>query len=119
MRYYLDEDISPVVARIARQRFKLDVTSAHELNNRGWSDEAQLAFASEHNRCIVTNNRADFHRLAEQYRNRGMDYAGIAVLSDSLPPDDFTAIAAAIAAHHAMYPDMVPNAFFLRRVGTT
>ena len=62
MRFYLDEDLSPRIAVIARG-LGLDVVSAIELGNLGLADEEQLSLAARDGRCVVTQNRADFIRL--------------------------------------------------------
>jgi hypothetical protein len=53
MRFYLDEDLSQVIAALARRR-GLDVTSSHEVQYRhdGIADAQQLALAAAEGRCL-------------------------------------------------------------------
>ena len=60
MKLYLDEDISPRVAEIARGRCQLDVVSAHDIGAYGWNDAAQLRYAAEDGR----NHEKDRHATA-------------------------------------------------------
>jgi hypothetical protein len=45
----------------------IDITSAHALNHRAWSDEQQLDYATREKRIIVSENRADFYDLSRRY----------------------------------------------------
>jgi len=105
MKFYLDEDISPRVAEIARGRCQLDVISAHEIGTLGWADVAQLRYAGEQGRCLVTRNRDDF--IAETLAAYEADgaHAGLLILTRSLPNDQLTAIALALCAYAAKFSD--------------
>jgi len=100
---YLDEDVSALVATLLRVR-GLDVTTAREENMLGKPDEAQLAYAAEKERCILTHNRGDFEKLHLAYLAEGKRHSGIvianrrspyeiarrvAVLFDTLSADEF------------------------------
>ncbi|MGH2587222.1 MAG: DUF5615 family PIN-like protein, partial [Dehalococcoidia bacterium] len=67
MRFYLDEDLSDIIALIGPERFGLDVACAHELGMEEATDEEQLAFAAQERRCIVTRNARDFLGLTEHF----------------------------------------------------
>ena len=105
MKFYLDEDISPRVAEIARGRCQLDVLSAHEAGTQGWADAAQLRYAAEQGRCIVTRNRDDFVRETRTAYEAQRPHAGVLILTRSMPNDRFAAIAAALCAYAARVPD--------------
>jgi predicted nuclease of predicted toxin-antitoxin system len=64
IQYHLDENVDPDVA-LALRRQGIDVTTTLEMNLLGKTDEAQLAFACEQRRVIVTHD-TDFLRLASQ-----------------------------------------------------
>ena len=98
MRFYLDEDLSPRVAAIARG-LGLDVVSAIEAGHRGLDDEDQLRLAAREGRCLVTENRADFVRLTTVCFEEQRPHAGVLLLPDSLPTDHFTGIAHALAVY--------------------
>lgn len=104
MKFYLDEDISPRVAEISRGRCQLDVVSAHEVGAQEWDDTAQLRYAAEHGRCIVTRNRDDFIRETVAAFDVQAPHTGVLILTPSLPNDQFTAIAAALCAYAARFP---------------
>lgn len=43
----------------------------------GWTDEAQLEFAAQDTRVLITHNRTDFEQLAIQWWNQQKDHSGI------------------------------------------
>jgi predicted nuclease of predicted toxin-antitoxin system len=98
VKLYLDEDISPRVADIARGRCQLDIVSAHEIATLEWEDSAQLHFAAEQARCLVTRNRDDFIAETLAAYEAQTPHAGVLILTRSLPNDQFTAIAAALCS---------------------
>lgn len=106
MRFYLDADLSWRIARIARH-LGVDTISANEVDMRTASDRCQLARATEHGRCIVTNNRDDFVELDGIYQAHGLEHAGILIITDSLPRRDFAAVARALAHYDSLYPEPV------------
>jgi predicted nuclease of predicted toxin-antitoxin system len=105
VRFYLDEDLSPKVADIARARCGLDVVTAHRAGTLEWSDEAQLRYAAQDGRCVVTRNRDDF--IAETlaaYEVQG-PHAGVLIVPHTLPNDHFPAIATALCAYSPRFSD--------------
>ncbi len=72
MKFYLDENMSPKIAQIAR-RLGIDAVSAHDVNMTGTADEAQLDFAARQERCLVTFNRDDFIELSRMYFDASRD----------------------------------------------
>lgn len=103
VKLYLDEDISPVVARILRSR-GYDVVSAHEVDMLAKSDEEQIEFAGKTNRIIISFNSRHYSPLAKAYFFSGKEHAGIIVskvidisemlrllinLLEKTAPDDF------------------------------
>ncbi len=75
---YLDEDVSVLVATLLRAR-GFNVTTTHDQEMLGHSDEQQLAHASELRRCIVTHNRVDYERLHQAYLAENKKHFGIIV----------------------------------------
>lgn len=104
MKFYLDEDISPRVAEIARGRCQLDVVSAHDVGAQGWADSAQLRFAAEHGRCMVTRNRDDFILETVGAYEAQTPHTGVLILTRNLPNDEFAAIAGALCAYASRFP---------------
>lgn len=81
---YLDEDVSVLVADILRSRGFAALTT-RDAGNLGSSDIDQLAYAVQHNKALLTHNRADFEQLAEQYRVEDKMHYGV-VLAVRYPP---------------------------------
>ena len=98
MKFYLDEDISPRVAEIARGRCNLDVVSAHEADTFEWPDDRQLSHAAGEGRCLVTRNRDDFIAQTLVAYEAHSAHAGV-LIPQSLPNSRFAAIAAALCAY--------------------
>lgn len=76
MRFYLDEDLPPSVARALRAR-GLDTVSAQEESMLRASDAEQLAFAARQGRCLVTRNAQDFIALSRVVIRDQVPHAGI------------------------------------------
>ncbi len=117
MRYYLDEDLPPRVAVMARAR-GLDVVSAQELRRFGLDDDQQLLLAASDGRCFVTRNARDFRRLTAEFYEAGLPHAGVLCLSESLQSYQFAAIVAALGQHDRDNPDGIAAYVidYLRRV---
>lgn len=75
---YLDEDVSVLVADWLRPH-GFDVLTARDASNRGLSDTAQLRFAAEHHRALLTHNRIDFELLHRAALDRQESHAGIII----------------------------------------
>jgi predicted nuclease of predicted toxin-antitoxin system len=78
LKFLLDEDIRPAVARGLRD-VGVDALSVHDAGraNQGISDQAQLAFATSEGRVLVTYNRQDYQALDAQWRLQGRKHSGI------------------------------------------
>jgi len=98
IRYYLDEDLSPVIAEMLRKE-KIDAVSAHEAGMLQASDLEQLDFAAAHKRCMVTRNRNDFIRLTVRFFNEHRPHYGVLIIPHSYPGDQFRSIATALKAY--------------------
>jgi predicted nuclease of predicted toxin-antitoxin system len=105
LRFYLDENISPKVAEIARTRCALDVVSALDVGASQWDDDAHLRCASADRRCLVTRNRDDFIAETLAAFEVQAPHAGVLIVPRTLPNDRFAAIAAALCVYAARFPD--------------
>lgn len=115
MKLYLDEDLSPRVAALLRER-GLDATGAHEVGHAGRSDLEQLHHAVREDRCLVTRNVVDFLEIVRQLINRQESHAGILLVPASFRGDEFAALADAIARSVATFPQgLADRVLFLRR----
>ena len=108
MKFYLDEDLSPQIAELLRNK-GLDCISAHATGMLGASDLEQLTFASTHMRCLVTKNRDDFIRLTVQFFNDNLPHFGLLIIPITIPGDRFSQIANALAACANDHPEGLPN----------
>ena len=92
MKVYLDEDLSPRIAELLRQR-GMDARSAQEIGNTQLDDRAQLEHATREGRAVVTANVVDFIRLAHEAVATNTEHGGIVLVPSSFRGDEFQAIA--------------------------
>lgn len=92
MKVYLDENLSPNIARILRQK-GVDAVSAHEVGNLQLDDHGQLTYATRDGRAVVTANVVHFLALAHEAVATNTDHAGIILVPSSFRGDEFRAIA--------------------------
>jgi predicted nuclease of predicted toxin-antitoxin system len=83
MKLYLDEDLSPQIARRLRE-IGVDAVSAHETGNVQLSDREQLSYAAAEGRALVTRNVRHFVVLAKDAIARQEPHAGIVLCLSSL-----------------------------------
>jgi Domain of unknown function (DUF5615) len=119
LKLYLDEDLSPRVVTLLRER-GLDATGAHEVGHAGRSDLEQLRHAAREGRCLVTRNVVDFLELLHQLINRQETHAGVILIPASFRGDEFALLADAVAGCVAAHPKgLADQILFLRRPGVT
>lgn len=108
MRYYLDEDLSPKIAELLREK-GVDCISAHEIEMVQVSDLEHLELAAREKRCLVTKNRNDFIRLTVQFFNDHLPHYGVLIIPSTIPGDRFSLIAEALAKYaHRHSKGMLP-----------
>ena len=83
LRIFFDEDVHAALAAALRKRGH-DAVHTLEAKRSGLSDESQLNFATQENRCLVTFNVGDFVRLHNRWMDAGREHAGI-IVSKQLP----------------------------------
>ena len=76
MKFYLDEDLAPVIAGALRRR-GMDAVGVHEGGHTGLADAAQLASTASQGRCLVSAKARDFGRLGRDAIEQGKPHAGI------------------------------------------
>jgi predicted nuclease of predicted toxin-antitoxin system len=104
VKVYLDEMISPSVARALREQ-GYDVVAAVERNALGASDPAQLARAIHERRALATYNVGDFVTLARAAARAGRDHWGVVLINDRhLPPSDIGGLIDALAPLMVQHP---------------
>lgn len=72
---YLDEDVSALVAQLLRVRGFMAQTT-QEAGRKKTDDDEQLAYAVSQRRAVLTHNRDDFARLAQEYFAMGRKHYG-------------------------------------------
>lgn len=85
-RLYLDEDVSVLLAALLRSR-GFEAVTTHEAGNDAVPDDRQLEYATARGLAILTHNRGDFERLADEYFNARRPHAGIIIAVRRLPHD--------------------------------
>ncbi len=106
-RFYLDENLPPVVAVVAR-RLGVDVLTVHDSGMLGASDAAQLRFAATVERVLVTRDVEDFVQVTWDCQQRGEPHAGVLIVTRAFDSRDYTALAQAMAVYAAAHPDGLP-----------
>ena len=76
--FYLDEDVSVLVATLLRARGFVALTT-QEAGLLGRSDAEQLEFAAAQQKVLLTHNRADFEALAREYFSTNRRHHGIVI----------------------------------------
>ena len=71
IKVYIDEDISPLLVKILKNK-GFDAVSAAEVGIQEKKDEQHLAYANQENRVIITFNKKDFLKLAQTYPHKGI-----------------------------------------------
>ena len=104
MKYYLDEDLSQTIAEIARS-LGLDVVSSHQCGRDGLAHEEQLRLAGQEGRCLVTRNRGHFVLLTVRFFDNVWPHSGVLLVPDSLPPDQFAAVAKSLLSFDGERPE--------------
>jgi predicted nuclease of predicted toxin-antitoxin system len=77
---YLDEDVTPQLAALIRQR-GFAATSAHEVGMIERPDEEHLVYATEHGWALLGYNQRDYLALAKRWAMSSREHTGI-ILSD-------------------------------------
>jgi predicted nuclease of predicted toxin-antitoxin system len=103
VKFYLDEDLTPVIALALRKR-GVDAVSAHEVGHIGLGDAEQLIFATGQGRCLVSANARDFRRLGRDAIEQGRPHAEIVLCSPRIHRLDVEAVAKALVEIAERYP---------------
>lgn len=110
-KLYLDADLSPKIAAIARG-LGLDTISAHDVGMADAADADQLARAAAERRVLVTRNRDDFVTLTLEAYHDGAPHGGILIVNAVGPPRGFARTAHALAPWATTHRTAAPYAIF-------
>ena len=83
-----DENFDPDVW-LGLRRAGFDSIHIYDVERQGASDEAQLIFAIQENRAVITQDRKDFVLLHSDYMLNGWEHCGIIICT---PTDTRTMI---------------------------
>lgn len=108
MRFFLDENLPPRMAELARDE-GVDAISSHENGRNGLRDVEQLRWAAAEGRCLVTRDRRDFVELTAQFFAKGSPHAGVLLVTRSLPNQEPRLLARALVAYAQWHPDGLPS----------
>jgi len=110
MKYYLDADLSPIIAEILRKKGIVAISS-HEEDTASLSDEQHLMRAAESGRCLVSRNRDDFMSLTVRFFHELRPHFGVLIVPFSYPPDRFSSIATSLPSYAAQAHDLPAYTF--------
>jgi len=108
----LDEQLSPLIAQLLRER-GLDVVAAAERSDLvEASDQVICETATREQRAVVTNDIKDFRPIAAERLTDGRGHAGLILLpaSRSRSRDATGALVGDIEALMRAHPDGIPGA---------
>jgi predicted nuclease of predicted toxin-antitoxin system len=88
-RLFLDEDITPLLARLLRERGH-DVVSCRDIGATGITDEEQLERATGLGRAILSSNYGDFIRISRACVRDGRAHGGIIISYHQIDIDEIS-----------------------------
>jgi predicted nuclease of predicted toxin-antitoxin system len=120
MKFIIDEDLSPRVARCLCQEFCFDAIAVRDRGLLGATDPDVLEYAFNEDRILVTANVRDFERLAAAVEI----HAGIILIQegDLLATEQIeliTTIVKVLQAEIAIGKDLVNRVLYASISGTT
>jgi predicted nuclease of predicted toxin-antitoxin system len=75
---YLDEDVNVLVANLIRSR-GFTVKTTQESGNLGKTDVEQFEFAKSQKFVLLTHNRVDFERIAQEHFESNKTHCGLII----------------------------------------
>jgi predicted nuclease of predicted toxin-antitoxin system len=119
MKFLIDEDLSPAVARYLCQEFFIDAVAVRDRGLLGVDDRRILEYAFNEDRILVTANIGDFERFASAFEV----HAGIVFIQEEdLLRDEQIAVmreaVKAIQVELEIGGDLVNRVFYISIDGT-
>lgn len=86
LRLLADENFNGDIVRgLHRRRADVDLVRVQDMDLGGFDDPAVLAWAADHQRILLTHDRATIPDFAHQRVTRGELMAGVFILNDRYP----------------------------------
>ena len=104
MKFYLDQNLSPIIATAARALGE-DVTDWRTDGMTGASDAEQVSHVIQEGRRLVTLDQVDFIAVSEARRATGAAHFDVLVVHARLTRADSVRVAAALQNYAAQHPD--------------
>lgn len=79
IRLYIDEDATRSAMIDGLRARGIDVTTVYDARRRGYPDEEQLRYATEHERVLFSFNQKDYMALHKSFLEHDLSHAGIAL----------------------------------------
>lgn len=83
---YLDEDVNVLIANVIRSR-GFTVKTTQEAGNLGKTDYEQFEFAKNQKFVLLTHNRVDFERIAQEHFASNKTHYGLIIAARHRPQD--------------------------------
>ena len=83
---YLDEDVNILIADLTRSR-GFAVQTTQEAGNLGKTDYEQFEFAQTIGFVLLTHNRVDFERIAQEYFSSDKIHSGLIIAARHQPQE--------------------------------
>ena len=105
IRFYLDEDVQSHALAAGLRARAVEVMTTSDAACPETDDDAQLSFATQAGRVIVTSNVVDFPRIHGASLEAGRDHAGIVMVPHCATPQSGNAgqlaRSCAVCSHYA------------------
>jgi predicted nuclease of predicted toxin-antitoxin system len=83
---YLDEDVNVLIANLIRSRGFV-VKTTQEAGNLGKTDAEQFEFAKSQKFVLLTHNRVDFERIAQEHFESNKTHYGLIIAARHSPQE--------------------------------
>jgi predicted nuclease of predicted toxin-antitoxin system len=87
MRFLVDEHIPNAVVRQLQRKYPqvVDVVRASDVGLTGASDPELLAWAAQHERIVITRDKATLTKFAYERMQQGLSMPGVIAITRNLP----------------------------------
>lgn len=104
-RLLADESLrGPIVRGLRRHHTAIDLVIAHDVGLEGWTDPDVLAWAAEHGRAVVAEDKQTMIGFARLRFRQGLSFSGLVVVPQRLPVGQAIRDIAALVERSAIEP---------------